>query len=241
MWYFMQVTSTEEGITKDGVVAINYNLGPYGTVFNLDEFEDVINSAYDGVHFKLVVEHFCYDDPTMDGYIAGASLFVDESCRHRFRCHFGTKSEVLFKLQTFGILTEELPINDELTLELGWHQEWLATQRKREQGLSTKGFLVPRRFDVLFGRGIDTRVHTGNLRAVHLVEMQYDKYEEASRREKTAIAARIVTQIQESYGRFLKWEEGGWVEEDFDTARNKVSHFFRRKRIAKNDSPNHDL
>jgi hypothetical protein len=51
--------------------------------------------------------------------------------------------------------------------------------------------LVPRRFDVLFGRGHYTRNHTGNLRAAHIADMFRDKYEAATKYEKTAIAERI--------------------------------------------------
>jgi hypothetical protein len=171
----------------------------------------------------------------MERYITGASLF--SKVRHSWRSHCGTTSEVLFKLQTYGIVTEDLPINDELTLDLGWHRQWLASQRKRETNIAAKSFLVPRRFDVLFGRSSQTRVHTGNLRAAHLVEMQFEEYEEASRQEKTEFAGQVVNKIQESYGRFLKWEEGGWVEVDFDTSRNKISHFFRRRRIQEDNPP----
>jgi hypothetical protein len=242
-WYFQQVVSTEEDVAKDGFVLINYNLGPYGTIItDMEVMADLYNNAYDGSPIKMAVGHFCYDDPKMGNYLPGATLFGDEGGRHRLRCHFGTKSDVLFKLQTYGILTEEFPINEEQTLELEWHQQWLASQKKRESTMiSAKSYyLIPRRFDVLFGRGTDTRVHTGNLRALHLVEMEFKTYEEASKMEKTAIAARIVTRIQESYGRFLKWEDGGWVEVDFETARNKMSHFFRRRRTRKDEPPDDD-
>jgi hypothetical protein len=238
-FYFQQVISTEEGILKDhGAVIVQYNLGPYGFVMGWDEAEAVADQMFDGAAFNMAAGHFCCDDPKQDAYVAALSLFGDQCDRSRWRHQFGeTKSEVLFTLQTYGIPTEKLPINDEQTLELGWRRQWLESQRKRESNISVQNCLVPRRFDVLFGRGSHTRVHTGNLRALHLVEMQCEEYEEASKNEKTAIAARIVTKILESYGRFLKWEEEGWVEVDFDTARNKVSHFFRRRRLQEKDPP----
>jgi hypothetical protein len=52
--------------------------------------------------------------------------------------------------------------------------------------------VVPRRFDVLFGRGETISQHTGNQRAFHIVEMNRERYECASKFEKTQISDRIV-------------------------------------------------
>ena len=84
---------------------------------------------------------------------------------------------------------------------------------------------------LLLGKGKNTREHTGNLRAVHLVEMHREKYENANKFHKTEIAERIVSIIHESHGRFLKWEgNDGWVEVKHNEAREKISHFFRHMR-----------
>jgi hypothetical protein len=96
----VQVTSTEEGFTKDGVVMIQYNLGQYGAVMEWDAVADLYNQTFDGAPVKMAVGHFCYDNPELDRYIAAVSLFGDGNFRHRWRTHLGTQSEVFFKLQT---------------------------------------------------------------------------------------------------------------------------------------------
>ena len=53
--------------------------------------------------------------------------------------------------------------------------------------------IEPRRFDVLFGKGKITTNWTGNQRAYHIVEMHRERYEKATKYEKTEIAERIVT------------------------------------------------
>ena len=233
-WYFQQALLREEGVAEDGYVLVNYFLGKHGVVVELDDLEKVNDKLIDGTCIKLVAEHFCYDDPSMHNYVAGSAIFSEESYRHRLRCHYGTKEEVLFKLQTYGIPTQDFPLNEKDELEFSWHREWIQLQRKKEADLSSNLYIIPRRFDVLFGRGRDTRVHTGNLRAKHLVESRFEEYENANKHEKTVIAEQVVSTIQESYGRFLKWEDNdkGWVEVDFNTARYKVAHFFRRRRTA---------
>lgn len=89
---------------------------------------------------------------------------------------------------------------------------------------------VPMRFDVLFGKDKMSRLHTGNLRAMHLCDMYWDKYEAAGKYEKTEIAERIVTIIHESSGRFWKENDGVWEEATDKEARQKIAHFFRQKR-----------
>ena len=65
--------------------------------------------------------------------------------------------------------------------------------------------------------------------------MAFDDYEKATKQEKTAIATRIVAAIHESHGRFLKAtdDDNAWIEVDANAARNKVAHFFRRRRSIK--------
>mmetsp|Transcript_46846 Transcript_46846/g.53214 ORF Transcript_46846/g.53214 Transcript_46846/m.53214 type:complete len:199 (+) Transcript_46846:815-1411(+) len=88
---------------------------------------------------------------------------------------------------------------------------------------------IIRKFDVLFGKG-KTREHVGNLRCAYLVEQHEAEYENANRKQKTQLATTIVTMVQENNGRFLKKDKEGWKEVEDKQAREKVSHFFRRRR-----------
>lgn len=93
----------------------------------------------------------------------------------------------------------------------------------------------------LFGRGKIAKTHTGNLRALHLCEMNYPRYESSitGKYGKTEVAEQIVRIIQKSGGRFLKQESDGWIEVDDDAAREKISHFFRHMRFkVKNNNNN---
>jgi hypothetical protein len=127
------------------------------------------------------------------------------------------------------------------------HLQWLARERQVQEASSSSSSnsrwnrrgrhpvssaMVPRRFDVLFGRGPTTSEHTGNRRALLIVEMHRPLYERAGKFQKTQIAARIVHLIHQSHGRFLKKEENNecYYEVDDEMAREKVSHFFRRLR-----------
>ena len=155
-------------------------------------------------------------------------------------------------LQTYGIPTHCLRPIDEVVHHLQWlkslqEQELRAqcvlspaantsaiTQSGGESCYPKGTILVPRRFDVVFGKGKYASEHTGNLRAFHIVQMNRQAYEKASKNDKKLLAEKIVKLIKGSYGRFLKRQtkgfKGPWVEVDHETAREKISHYFRRMR-----------
>ena len=169
-------------------------------------------------------------------FVTGILLFVDPTSRFRIRPHFGTIEDIDFELQTFGIPTNVAPMRKDGVWHTEWHQQWLMTLRAREErdraearrgnSPTVDNIIVPRRFDVLFGRGKTVKTHTGNLRALHLCEMNYHRYESSitGKNGKTEVAEAILSMIHESGGRFLKpCDDGGWEEVGDEDAREKVS------------------
>mmetsp|Transcript_77760 Transcript_77760/g.116955 ORF Transcript_77760/g.116955 Transcript_77760/m.116955 type:complete len:513 (+) Transcript_77760:269-1807(+) len=233
-WYVFTTTLRDEETQKKGVVMVVYNTGK---VPKAEEMKIMgrIHRTRQGIPKRIVGGHYCYSDASLRPFVAGMRLFLDKEVRNRLRAHYGTHDDLLFKLQTFGINTKDHPMADNGILSLAWHQEWLQIRKTQEEcnRAASDDITVPRRFDVLFGRGKNTREHTGNLRAAHLVDMYQHKYEHANKFQKTEIAERIVSIIHESYGRFLKWENDLWVEVEHDAAREKISHFFRHNRSKK--------
>lgn len=230
IWYFLNTTMNDVETQRKGVVAIMSNFGRRTRVHRLSRVKKC-ERVRSGIPMKVVGIHYCYDNSFLKPFVQGVQLFLGKNMRTRFRAHFGDHDKIVFGLQTYGIPTRYYPILSNGDMSLEWHKDWLSVRRTNEQSKSSgNGMIVPRRFDVLFGRGKFTREHTGNLRALHLVEMYRSEYERASKLGKTAIADRIVQIIHESCGRFLKWELQGWVEVDTMAARQKVSHFFRHLR-----------
>jgi hypothetical protein len=158
---------------------------------------------------------------------------LDRDMRARVRPHHGSDEDVLFELQTYGIQVEEDIFLPDGTLCLKWHKEWLDQRRALEEEQdkliaaaaaaaaaatsSTGGsavppttsasLIIPNKFDVLFGRGRNTREHTGNLRCALLVEIHQERYENANKQEKTEISNQILSQVHDSGGRFLKHDK----------------------------------
>lgn len=235
----------DEDAQRAGVVYVMYNYCQHREEV---DFQREIHQLRSALPQRTHAAHYCYDDRNLRPFVTGVRLFLDKTSRFRLRPHCGTPEEIEFQLQTFGIPTECSPMQMDGSWNVTWHNEWLATHRAREEteaqtvqdddnnatnDNNKESIIVPRKFDVLFGRGKIAKTHTGNLRALLLCEMNYSRYESplSGKYGKTEVADQIVRMIHESGGRFLRPENGGWVEVDDTDAREKIAHFFRHMRF----------
>lgn len=81
--------------------------------------------------------------------------------------------------------------------------------------------------DVLFGRGGGTNRHAGNIFFRDLVSEHQPAYVQARKRDKTLIAKSIVAQVRSRNGRFLRKEDGKWVDVGDKKAAEKTSQALR--------------
>lgn len=238
----------EEETQKKGIVLVLYNVGPKSGILTLGLVKK-LHSMRLSIPHKMLGMHFCFDDKTLRPMASGFRYFLDHRTRNRFRAHYGDEQKAMFQLQTFGI---DIPFDEnpfklvEGRFNLSWHKEWLEIRKSQEEKMASNKteeepspVVVPHRFDVLFGRGKVSKRHTGNLRALHLVNMWQKKYDEAGKYEKTIISEKIVHIVRDSGGKFLRWEkDAGWIQVHEDAAREKVSHWFRHNRRKQPESDN---
>eukprot|EP00934_Nitzschia_sp_Nitz4_P000272 Nitzschia sp. Nitz4//scaffold83_size84149//25433//27196//NITZ4_005169-RA/size84149-snap-gene-0.131-mRNA-1//-1//CDS//3329558932//272//frame0 len=248
-WYICMKALLDEETQKRGIVWVVVNLNSFQV--SAGHFHGMIETQ-SGIPHRIVGGHFCYENPALRPYVTGFQLFAGESNRNHLRSHCGSMGEINFELMTFGIPTEFSPVDSQGCCSTDLHRETLTRWRTQEQSVSTPSakdqdntqeaeeeeeepyVVVPRRFDVLFGKTAMARGHTGTLRALHLVEMYYETYESVGKFEKTSVADRIIQIIYESGGRFLREDdEGFWRAVDDTEARKKVAHWFRHSRRKK--------
>lgn len=98
-------------------------------------------------------------------------------------------------------------------------------------GAPTSNNIIIRPNDVLCGRGKTSFNHSGNRRFRHIISQSIDEYRAASSKwEKSLVAARLVSVIHSSGGRFLKQKkdnEDEWYELSSSESKSKVSHAIR--------------
>jgi len=195
----------DEDAQRKGVVILLSKFGRSSSVLPVDLIIWIYHMR-NGVAKRIAGFHFCFDNPALRRFIASIQLVMPRIEATRVRTHIGDQQKVWFELQTYGIPTNQIPILHDGTVSLDQHREWLGFRRNYEEqvqltGREEDGVIVPRRFDVLFGRGRFTREHTGNLRAAHIVEMYRVEYEAAGKFQKTIIAERIVRKYLVPNGR----------------------------------------
>mmetsp|Transcript_30749 Transcript_30749/g.72172 ORF Transcript_30749/g.72172 Transcript_30749/m.72172 type:complete len:295 (+) Transcript_30749:525-1409(+) len=230
----MSCRSRNENVQQSGEVIVVYS-GGEPEKMDIPVFLTQMRRAFAS---DIQAIHVCQTTMTMRFFLATLKLFLDNFTRFRLQEHRGTRQEINFALQTYGINTDDSPLRPDNTLDTTFHRKWLEAQKHYEENSSRcQATLVPRRFDVLFGRSKRCMQHPGTMRCQLLVEMNFEEYEGEGKVERNLIAEKVVRIIHESGGRFLKWEgdstTGAWKEVDHDVARAKVTHFFRGFRERK--------
>eukprot|EP00529_Nitzschia_sp_RCC80_P018858 CAMPEP_0113468778 /NCGR_PEP_ID=MMETSP0014_2-20120614/15539_1 /TAXON_ID=2857 /ORGANISM="Nitzschia sp." /LENGTH=515 /DNA_ID=CAMNT_0000361195 /DNA_START=365 /DNA_END=1912 /DNA_ORIENTATION=- /assembly_acc=CAM_ASM_000159 len=226
----------DEETQKRGVVGIPYNVGRDHTkdreaVWKAAKLVSILPVRFTGIHY-------CFSDEKVQLLFSLAMFVFNKNARIRCRLHMGTHMECIYKLMTFGIPGDVIPVAHSGVKKLEAHIEFMQMMRKAE-ALPPNGhdnvnhIILPGKYDVLLGRGKPLQKHTGNLNYHCVVECYHEDYERALKLEKTKLAAKIVEQIHNQGGRFLKQDDfGSWVEIDEEAARTKISHTFRNHRIA---------
>jgi hypothetical protein len=144
----------------------------------------------------------------------------------------GSLKDVFYKLLTFGIPDQVLPLTAEGEPKIKYHRQWLKCRRQQEDSSSSSDtiIVVPCHFDILSGRGKPIQEHFGNVRYHALLDYYQQAYERSKKFDKMQIAQRILQTVHDYSGRFLKQEGAGWSVVDDLVAREKVSHAFRTRR-----------
>eukprot|EP00339_Tiarina_fusa_P026309 CAMPEP_0117083640 /NCGR_PEP_ID=MMETSP0472-20121206/58883_1 /TAXON_ID=693140 ORGANISM="Tiarina fusus, Strain LIS" /NCGR_SAMPLE_ID=MMETSP0472 /ASSEMBLY_ACC=CAM_ASM_000603 /LENGTH=579 /DNA_ID=CAMNT_0004812337 /DNA_START=121 /DNA_END=1861 /DNA_ORIENTATION=+ len=237
-FYYMVMTAMHDVSTQiNGLIFIGYNMGKYRKVDRTAAW--CVSQMRKVLPMRIVGMHYCYDDFRMRAMMTVAMLVMGGTNRVRFRGHYGDLEENLYKLQTFGLPTEALPVTADGEPKNKSHRQWLKTRSKQEsdpQFRSDLFIVVPNRLDVLFGRGKPIQEHFGNIRYHSLLDYYQNAYERSKKFEKMQISQRVVDTVHAFVGRFLKQEGSGWVEVDDLVARDKVSHAFRTRRANHSSS-----
>ena len=87
-----------------------------------------------------------------------------------------------------------------------------------------EGIETPSELDVLKGRGRGIYNHEGNIKFKAVVQRHLTSYKSSDKDEKSLLAEKVVTEINEDGGMFLeKGSDGLWYETSFEEALNKTT------------------
>lgn len=155
----------------------------------------------------------------------------------------GTKTEMRYKLMSYGIPVSQIPDTDRGAVKLKNHIQWLKIRKMIENDPIARASLCecPGVNDVLFRRAGSCLAHPGNSQFKDLIESKKAEHESSNQTEKRDISWSIVEEVESRSGRFFKWSTGQtcWVQmKDRSEIRLKVAmsirDFNRQSKATKN-------
>jgi hypothetical protein len=162
----------------------------------------------------------------------------------------GTHADCMYKLQTFGIPADTIPVDETGNFSGENHKHSLENRRAQEREWVKKDasgseistfksaqITAPSSCDVLLGRGSGYFNHVGNVRYRAMVEDLKETYDRSSNEGKQKLTEDVIKTIRDLGGRFLKNDKGVWVQANDKVARQKVGHSFRALRPAAAQKP----
>eukprot|EP00538_Stauroneis_constricta_P006258 CAMPEP_0119550960 /NCGR_PEP_ID=MMETSP1352-20130426/4372_1 /TAXON_ID=265584 /ORGANISM="Stauroneis constricta, Strain CCMP1120" /LENGTH=768 /DNA_ID=CAMNT_0007596955 /DNA_START=27 /DNA_END=2333 /DNA_ORIENTATION=- len=193
--------------------------------------------------FRDTSMHACYDHVALKPLLYVIPKIIESSSRLRFQAHFGSETECMYKLKTFGIPVEAFPLQgDRSRIDSTYYIKYINDRcemernedfnNRRDQGDNAKGIEFPTEHCVLLGRGRTFQTHPGNLKLAALIESCMNWHKIAGRYgEKATISKEILQTIRQNGGRFLKRDAAKqmWVEVAESVAFEKVMYGFRTK------------
>ena len=150
-------------------------------------------------------------------------------------CSPGEQTELLYKLSSYGVPTDLLPMSCTGTVKLANHGAWLNALRTRESSRNAdknEGIVeCPRSYDVVFRKGPTFRNNPGNTHYRGLIEKYSLEHAGGNKALKYDITIRIVNEIEKRNGRFLEWSKPQqmWIIlNDRDKVRKKIAAAFKQ-------------
>ncbi|VEU33385.1 unnamed protein product [Pseudo-nitzschia multistriata] len=166
---------------------------------------------------------------------------------HRFRraviaMRVGTSVELLYRLQSYGIQSEQIPITCTGVVKTSNNDKWVRVRRAIEASEydqvkdSAIGVIYefPKFNDVVFRTGTSSRSHAANARFRTMVQSKLEENARGYKNDESVLKRKdiiklIIDEIKAQGGRFLVWNDiGGWnqlVDEKIIFA--KITHLMK--------------
>jgi len=137
--------------------------------------------------------------------------------QQRIKFHIGNEIELMYKLKSYGIPVEYIPVTGTGKIKTAYMKQWMRNRKllesARTSSIADPFVLCPSSNDVLFRKGIHVKCHPGNVMFESMIEEIMPSYSSASLKEKASITKGMISVVHQRGGRFLMWEKDGyWTE-----------------------------
>jgi len=236
--YIFHCLSEDMESQKRGIIMVSFpsiNFDP--STISEPKAKQLIFEVLASIGVRITANHLCFPDKPW--FRALGSLFMmasTPSVRVRTRLHYGSITECQYKLMSYGIPSDQLPIKNSGIIKIQNQKKWIAFRKMKDRVIedegwySVSGTFCPSTTDVIAIGGMHFYKFLGNCRYREMLEASLESYDNAnSVQEKIRITNQILLNIEASGGRFLVRDKQGcwWAPANEQTARVKVSNAFR--------------
>jgi len=221
-FYFWMTASEDVESQQKGVVFLVWP-GPNESLGRIPNPTDrsLHQKCNDAAPIRIVAVHFCVPNKPFFHLLRSIMTFtLGLHYRLRLRFHVGEAVELQYLLKSYGIPVGLTPVTDSGNVKTTYLKQWLRLRKIIEVGITPNGLKTntvsiiecPRSNDVIFRPGTSMLNHPGNVVFRGLIEAKQDRIT-VKRAEKEEVALEIIHEINQTGGRFLMWDNGGWWSE----------------------------
>ena len=228
---------------RNGHVVISYQEPGMLAVISSPDYQSKIQDAVRYMPVRIAAVHLCLPDDPIVNIIRPMITLIIQSKKERCRTKFytGLSMETRYKIMSFGIPANEIPVSSTMTIKTKNHLQWIkirmAIEKARNEGKDTSAWIVhPNIHDILFSPGGNPS-NQGNLEFRRMMDARLDEYFATTKRKiKKEIRGEISATARANGSRFIELNrKGGWWEElkNPEAVDEKVSvYFYNQKKKA---------
>lgn len=237
-FYFWMAASEDLESQRKGVVFLVWP-GNFANVRKIPNQRDraLHTKCNDAAPIRVAAVHFCFpNEPFFHLLRSIMAMTMSLTYRLRLKFHVGECLELQYLLKSYGIPTDLMPITDSGNIKTTHLKQWMRLRKIIEVGMTPDGIKTnkmsimecPRSNDVIFRPGTSMLCHPGNVVFRGLIEAKQNRTT-VKRAEKEEVALEIIREVQETGGRFLLWDNGGWWSElnDITLISTKIAISYR--------------
>ena len=217
-----------------GVVGLNYAVGSMRDSKEGAGYMEHIDLT-NGIPLHIAAVHFCYSELSEYLICKIAIATMPQKLQSRFRAHMGSSLECRYRLSSYGISGDNLPLIPATNkVDMKHHIKWCRSHSvvPTSDAKNSVSAIEPTHNDVLYMGGNRSN-NGGNQHLKNLVVEWSQIYDSGTNDTKRRVVHEIIDNIHRTGGRFISESEGpgmGWVVLSKDEVRLKITQNFRNHR-----------
>ena len=215
--YLLWTMSEDVESQRKGATKLIWCINNFPRTFPKMENVEYGTRTLNAMPIRISAFHFCVPDHPFFHIMRSMYALIMQRSNYLFRLqfHVGEEIELRYKLKTYGMPVESIPVTGSGSIKTQHLKQWIQKRTSIDEIGSDGGIVeCPRSNDVVFRTGKSNMCNPGNAMFFNLIESRMQEHSAATQLERSEITKSIIWTIRNSGGRFLGWDNSrsGWIE-----------------------------